>query len=140
MLCLQLPQGVACLFAGVVANRRLGAGWHFCFSLWACVNSSSRHGLDLVLFVALLLPVSLLSPVAPTYHTSYHMVWHTKHTSHACMQADLVLSRLASSCRQADPHLLSELRGELLYMARVIEEPVSDACGCVVWCVAVLLW
>mgnify|MGYP001807586254 CR=1 FL=1 len=41
------------------------------------------------------------------------------------LQADLVLSRLASSCRQADPHLLSELRGELLYMARVIEEPVS---------------
>jgi hypothetical protein len=40
-------------------------------------------------------------------------------------QADLVLSRLASSCRQSDPQLLSELRGELLYMARVIEEPVS---------------
>lgn len=41
------------------------------------------------------------------------------------LQADLVLSRLASSCRQSDPQLLSELRGELLYMARVIEEPVS---------------
>jgi hypothetical protein len=40
-------------------------------------------------------------------------------------QADLILSRLASSCRQSDPQLLSELRGELLYMARVIEEPVS---------------
>lgn len=41
------------------------------------------------------------------------------------LQADLLLSRLASSCRQSDPQLLSELRGELLYMARVIEEPVS---------------
>lgn len=41
------------------------------------------------------------------------------------LQADLVLSRLAGSCRQSDPQLLSELRGELLYMARVIEDPVS---------------
>jgi hypothetical protein len=39
-------------------------------------------------------------------------------------QADVVLSRLACSCRQADPQLLAELRGELLYMARVIEQPV----------------
>eukprot|EP00775_Hariotina_reticulata_P003555 gene3556-3824_t len=42
-------------------------------------------------------------------------------------QADVVLSRLVGSCRRQDPQLLSELRGELLYMARVLEEPVSSA-------------
>lgn len=42
------------------------------------------------------------------------------------VQADVVLSRLVSSCRQQDPGLLDELRGELLYMARVLEQPVRE--------------
>lgn len=45
-------------------------------------------------------------------------------------EVDTVLSRLAYSCRKGDPELLDELRGELLFMARVIEEPVSGpGCG-----------
>jgi hypothetical protein len=39
-------------------------------------------------------------------------------------QATLVLSLLPASCRSADPQLLPALRGELLYMARIIEQPV----------------
>ncbi|WIA08112.1 hypothetical protein OEZ85_007571 [Tetradesmus obliquus] len=42
-------------------------------------------------------------------------------------QATLVLSLLPASCRSADPQLLPGLRGELLYMARIIEHPVSSA-------------
>ncbi|WIA28185.1 hypothetical protein OEZ86_010748 [Tetradesmus obliquus] len=42
-------------------------------------------------------------------------------------QATLVLSLLPASCRSADPQLLPDLRGELLYMARIIEQPVSSA-------------
>jgi hypothetical protein len=41
------------------------------------------------------------------------------------LQATLVLSLLPASCRSADPQLLPALRGELLYMARIIEQPVS---------------
>jgi hypothetical protein len=41
------------------------------------------------------------------------------------LQATLVLSLLPASCRSADPQLLPALRGELLYMARIIERPVS---------------
>jgi hypothetical protein len=47
---------------------------------------------------------------------------------HLCLQADVVLSRLVGSCRRHDPQLLSELRGELLYLARVLEEPVRPEC------------
>jgi hypothetical protein len=43
----------------------------------------------------------------------------------AVLQATLVLSLLPASCRSADPQLLPALRGELLYMARIIEQPVS---------------
>lgn len=40
------------------------------------------------------------------------------------LQLDAVLSELVSSCRTADPQLLDELRGELLFMARLLEQPV----------------
>lgn len=39
-------------------------------------------------------------------------------------QVDTVLSKLAYSCRRNDPELLDELRGELLYMATVLEPKV----------------
>jgi hypothetical protein len=44
-------------------------------------------------------------------------------------EVDTLLSRLAYSCRKGDPELSQELRGELLFMARVIEEPVSEEGG-----------
>ena len=40
-------------------------------------------------------------------------------------EVDTLLSRLAYSCRKGDPELSQDLRGELLFMARIIEEPVS---------------
>lgn len=48
-------------------------------------------------------------------------------TSDTTEQVDLVLSRLASCCRRADPELLPSLRGELLYLARIVEQPVRAA-------------